>query len=187
MENEIWVDIPEFENIYQVSNLGRVKSSRKRKIKELLDEKFLKPKTDKYGYYIYGLCKNGKMKHFSAHRLVCISFIINDNPLKKNQINHIDGNKKNNNVTNLEWCDSKHNNREAVRIGLKGGKCYKPRINSCKINKYDKSGNLIKTYINLAEASRLTGILKTSISNCLKNRSKTSGGYIWRFLKEETL
>lgn len=184
MEKEIWKDIPDYEGIYQVSNLGRVKSlARTRKAAFgsycLVKERILKSGIDKDGYLQQSLCKNNKMKTFKVHRLVANCFINNPNSLIFNQINHIDGNKLNNKVENLEWCDITHNNREAVKIGLKGGKPYRPRVDSTPIKQCDKNGYFIKIYENLAQAVRISGISKTAISNCLNGRSKSSGGYIW--------
>lgn len=187
MENEIWEDVPEYEGFYQVSNLGRVKSlERKRKQSfgkiAIVRERFLKSKMDKDGYLIYVLSKFGGTKSYRLHKIVAKAFLTNPNPLIFNQINHIDGNKLNNCPENLEWCDCTHNNREAVRIGLKGGKPYKPRIDSTPIRQYDKEGNIIKIYENLAQATRENSITKTAICNCLNGRSKSSGGFVWEYV-----
>ena len=186
MENEIWRDAPQYEGFYMVSNFGRIKSlPRTRKCgygkTASVKERVLKYKIDKYGYAIYGLSKNGKSKSHTIHRLVALAFIFNPYPILLNQINHKDGNKLNNCLENLEWCDCTYNNREAVRIGLKGGKPYNPRIDSTPIRQYDKEGNLVKRYENLAQASRESQILKTAIGNCLSGRSKSSGGFVWEY------
>jgi len=188
MENEIWKDVPDYEGLYQVSNLGRVKSlERTRKGNGgsicKVKEKLLSLKIDKYGYVCYTLCKDGRLFYFTAHRLVALAFIDNPNPYSFNQINHIDGNKRNNTSQNLEWCDAKHNQNEAVRLGLRGGKPYKPRVDSSKIDQIDLIGNLIKRYDNLAQAERENGISKTAICNCLNRRSKTSSGFFWKYAK----
>jgi hypothetical protein len=188
MEQEIWKDIPNYEGMYQVSNLGRVKSlPRKRKGNGdstcMVSERILKGKIDKYGYLVFALSKNAKMHHFTSHKLVCIAFSPNPNPEVFNQINHKDGNKLNNRIDNLEWCDAKHNNQEALRIGLRGGKPYNPRTDSSPINQYGLNGDFIKRYDNLAQASRETGIKNTAIGNCLGGRSKSSGGFRWSFAK----
>ena len=183
---EEWKDVPRYEGIYQVSNFGRVKSLERYRVGNmgsptLVKEKILKPKVDRYGYFVSTLSKDGKMNCFTIHRLVAMTFVPNKNVDLFTQVNHIDGNKKNNICSNLEWCDGKHNMQEAIRLGLRGGKPYNPRIDSIPINQFDNNGILIKNYVNLAEASRETGILKSSLSNCLNGRSKSSGGFIWEY------
>ena len=184
MENERWHDIWGYEGSYQISDYGRVKSlARTRKGAKnhicKVREKILKPKTDKDGYVQISLCKNNKLKTFRVHRLVALIYKPNVFPMFSDQINHIDGNKLNNKPENLEWCDSSHNQREAIKLGLKGGKPYNPRIDSTPIRQFDKKGNFIKRYENLAEACRVNHLSKTAICNCLNKRSKSSGGYIW--------
>lgn len=109
---EIWRDVPGYEDKYEVSNIGRVKScSRTRKGKEdsiaTVKERILKQKTDKDGYKEVGLCRDGKLKYFRVHRLVATAFI--PNPLNLPLINHKDENPANNTVENLEWCDFTYN------------------------------------------------------------------------------
>lgn len=114
---EIWKDIEEYKGIYEVSNLGNVRRIeyfdkkhykwRKRTIKGRLNSK---------GYLQVSLSKNGKVKNEYIHRLVAHAFI--QNPNKLPQINHIDGNKQNNNADNLEWYTCKDNIKHAVDNGL---------------------------------------------------------------------
>lgn len=96
---EIWKDILDYEDLYQVSNLGQIQSK--------LNLKVLKPAIDRYGYTKVGLTKNGKTKSFKVHRLVAIAFL--PNPDNKEQVNHKDHNKLNNNVENLEWVSHREN------------------------------------------------------------------------------
>jgi hypothetical protein len=182
---EQWRDIPKYEGYYQVSNLGRIKSLCRYRMGNggsptIVKERILKPKTDRYGYLVCGLSKDGILIHATIHKLVANCFVINSDPYTNIQINHIDGNKLNNTPENLEWCDSKHNQSEALRLGLRGGNPYRARVDSRPINQYYRA-NLIKTFENLASASRETGILKSAINNCLAGRSKTSGGFKWEY------
>lgn len=114
MENELWKVIPEFEN-YEISNFGRIKSllkwdiSKKKYIKR---ESILTPVDNGSGYLIIGLRKNCKRKNFYIHRLVADAFI--ENPKKLKYVNHIDYNKSNNNVSNLEWCTQKENVQHSI-------------------------------------------------------------------------
>lgn len=100
---EIWRDVNGYEGLYQVSNYGRVKSLAKNGRKELI----LKLSKTIWGYLDIQLYKNGRNHHERIHRLVAKAFIPNPNNLP--QVNHIDLNRQNNRVDNLEWCDVQHN------------------------------------------------------------------------------
>lgn len=107
---EIWKDIKGYEGLYQVSNLGRVKSLKVSKIKS---ERIRKSYQQSSGYISIVLCKNGKAVNHKVHRLVASAFI--DNPNNLPEINHKDENKANNKVDNLEWCDSSYNKNYGTR------------------------------------------------------------------------
>lgn len=109
---EIWKPIKDYEN-YEVSNLGKVKSLNYNRTGE---EKILKPRKDKDGYLYVGLYKSGKRKFFKIHRLVATAYIFN--PDDKPQINHIDCNRQNNCVENLEWCSLAYNTKHAYEHDL---------------------------------------------------------------------
>tara|TARA_R110000796_G_scaffold171070_3_gene288036 strand:+ start:63 stop:584 length:522 start_codon:yes stop_codon:yes gene_type:complete len=121
---EIWKDIKDYEGIYQVSNLGNVKSLgrvvlRKNDTKIKLKEKILKPGKSKSGYLIISLYKNKRGKSHIVHRLIINTFI----PcLDKKEVNHIDGDKSNNKLDNLEWCDRSYNIKHAYDNNLKSNK-----------------------------------------------------------------
>ena len=179
MQDEVWKDIPGYEGLYQVSNLGKVKSLNKYHHKR---EQILKSRITKYGYYETALCKNGKMKFIGTHRLVALAFI--PNLLNKEQINHKDGNKLNNFVDNLEWCTSLENIHHAIRTGLE--KVYgHENYNAKEVRQLDLDGNFIKKYKCLKYAQQETGIKYTDISLVCHGKRKTAGGYKWEFVVKE--
>lgn len=104
MEVEIWKDIKGFEGIYQISNLGRFRNRGEVK----------KPWTAAHGYLAFTLRKDGQKKNYKVHRLVAEAFIPNIENFP--EINHIDGDKTNNRVENLEWCTHRYNMRHSYEI-----------------------------------------------------------------------
>ncbi|MDA9072651.1 NUMOD4 domain-containing protein [bacterium] len=123
---EVWKDIKDFEGYYQISNLGRVKSVSRivegvrlgKPWFKTVQERTLKQKVNKYGYFVVGLSIGNKTKTFTVHRLVAQSFC--EKPENYEVVNHIDGNKENNKYDNLEWCTPKMNSDHAHSIGLVG-------------------------------------------------------------------
>ena len=112
---EIWKDVEEYEGLYQVSNLGNVKSLNYKKSGK---SKLLKPSTDKQGYKHVFLCMNGCQKQYSIHRLVAKAFC--EGYFEGAVVNHKDENKQNNIWTNLEWCTHQYNIQYSVnrKLGL---------------------------------------------------------------------
>lgn len=110
---EIWKDIPNYEGLYQVSNLGEVKSLNYNHQKK---SKLLKQKEQKTGYKNVTLCKKGRKKIFLVHRLVAKCFL--DNYDDKLQVNHIDGNKKNNKLSNIEMVTASENQKHSYKNNL---------------------------------------------------------------------
>lgn len=114
---EIWKDIKGYENLYQVSTLGNVRSFKNYNGKGLVQVPHnLKPQYGRHDYYTVHLTKNKNYKNALIHRLVAETFI--ENPNKLPQVNHIDGNKYNNSVDNLEWCNCSYNIKHAYNLGL---------------------------------------------------------------------
>lgn len=125
---EFWRHIKDYEGLYEVSNLGRVKSlkrrvdikSRKGKVFNIaINEKILKPGFNRHYYQVH-LCKEGKYPLYEIARLVADAFI--PNPDNKPQVNHINGDKLDNRVENLEWCTCSENRYHAYRMGLQSAK-----------------------------------------------------------------
>lgn len=180
---EIWKDIPWYEWKYQVSNLGNVNSlKRLDSNNHLIQEKILKQSNSNW-YLIVRLCKNWKWINQRVHRLVLFSFIWNS----KKIINHIDWNKLNNNLQNLEYCTYSHNNKEAYRIWLKQwywkDKFWENNHSSKKVNQYDLQWNYIKTWGSFQEIERELKICHQNIIKCCQKKVwyKTAWWYKWEY------
>lgn len=112
---ERWKDIPGYENFYQVSDKGRIRGlDRVDSIGRNIKGKIISSSTDSYGYSVLHLYKDGKYKHFKVHRLVMIAFVGHSIL----QVNHKDGNKRNNMLSNLEYCNNRENQLHAIKLGL---------------------------------------------------------------------
>ena len=161
---EIWKDIKGYEGLYQVSNLGKVKSllgwNGKTYYKR---EKILKPYIQK-GYLRVNLFKKNKGNKYLVHRLVAETFIPNPNKLP--EVNHKDENPGNCGVSNLEWCTRLYNIQYSK---------------SCPVDQYNLNNDYIQSFSCMAEAGRKTKINHTHICQCCKGKRKTAGSYIWRY------
>ena len=176
MQNEIWKDIAGFDGVYQISNLGRVKSLDRvinieykdrigtRRIKGRLR----KPTKDKDGYLVIGLGKG----NYKIHRLVALAFIHNTNNYP--QINHKDGNKSNNTVTNLEWCSNAENQNHAFKIGLKKTKQF------AKVDLI--SDKVIRIYHSLQDVMNdIDKIDPSTLVKVCKGKRNEHCGYKWLY------
>ena len=164
MIDEDWKDIKGYEGLYQVSNLGRVmtvKSKRLRKINMTHD-----------GYCKINLSSNGESHWFRVHRLVAQAFI--PNPEHKPEVNHIDEDKTNNNVDNLEWVTRKENANHGTLYGRLS------KINGTSIICVESG----VTYDSMSQCARLMKIQQSSISQMLSGKRKSAGGYTFK-LKEK--
>jgi len=189
---EIWKNIQGYENKYQVSNLGNIKTIKewvgnKHCSKYKQCDKLLIPVKDNAGYYCVSLWKNSKSKTHRIHVEVAKSFLSNPDNLPC--VNHKDGNKQNNNVDNLEWCTFKHNSQEAVKLGLSKpnyigimkGKFGKEHNKSKKVKQIDvNTGEIINIFFGIEEASRQTGICSSNISACCNKKIRNKGKYYWQ-------
>lgn len=173
---EVWKDIQGYEGLYQVSDLGRVKSLErivKRNNQMLkINGKILTPKTQKNGYKSVYLCKNATKTKAYIHRLVAKEFLAN--PYELDVVNHRDENPANNQLKNLEWCSHKYNMNYGTQIERRKAKVSK------KVNQYDQDMNLIKTWNSTREAER-NGYNSTLISLCCKGKNGSHKGYQWRY------
>jgi len=142
-----------------------------------------KPSLSNCGYYVVDLFKNGERETLLVHRIVAKAFL--DNKEFKPTVNHKDGNKLNNKVSNLEWAtysaNHKHSYRELGRKAGMTGRYGALNAKSKRVAMCDKNNNLLKEYESIMSVERETGISNNSIVNCLKGRSETAGGYKWRY------
>lgn len=164
MDDEIWKDIPDYEGHYQISNFGRVKSFKYGK-ETIRNSKYI----GDVGYNAITLNKpNHKQKVFRIHRLVMLTF----NPegyFDKATVNHIDGNKLNNNLNNLEWISYSNNNKHAYKIGLKSNK----GENHSRVKLNDKIVHIIrmsKDYLTTKELSSIFNVSTTTIRHIITKR-----------------
>ena len=165
-KDEVWADIPDFIGSYQISNYGRLKSLKWRK------GRLLKLSPNKHGYVEKQLYKNNEYINKKVHRLVAEAFIPNPNNLP--EVNHKDGNKENNHVSNLEWCTSKENIWHRYNV----------------LHKYQSSDRRVLCvetgviYNNITSASKHNKIDHASIIKVCQGHRYTAGGYHWRYVDE---
>ena len=167
---EIWKPILQYEAFYEVSNRGRVRSLRTGGI--------MRMRIGRDGYVRVSLTKDGKQTHKLLHRLLAIAFI--PNPDNFAEVNHKNENKQDNSILNLEWCTHKYNSNFGTRLKRMAISNYEPVI------QYTKDGEEIARYKSQKEAMEKTGIQSRHISCCCKGKRKTTGGYVWRYAKNDT-
>ena len=177
---EVWKSIDGYEGLYEVSNLGRVRSLDRVVYRSYkghpnwpmkVKGRVLRSGTDRGGYSFVILQNKGKRCRL-VHRLVAEAFMSNTE--NKEEINHIDGNKKNNSVDNLEFCTPSENMRHAFNTGLR--KLVKVRAIE------PKTGKVFMVFRSVADAQEYFGNRSTSnISNALNGRSNTAYGYRWEY------
>ncbi len=172
MINEIWKTISFLDNKYEISNQGRIRNTKTKRL--------LKLSPSKRGYLVFSCQIKGKHKVVNVHKCVATEFV--PNPENKPQVNHIDGNKLNANAGNLEWVTQKENNAHARKIGLHKTDGDKPVLQI-------RDGIVLAEYKSASEASRQTGIGRTLICNVCNHRfyngrhNITAGGYVWKWKK----
>lgn len=170
MNMENWRPVRGYEGLYEISDKGRVRSLPRNGT--VLRKRILKPHLLKSGYWQVELSMDNKMHGYRVHRLVAAAFI--PNPENKLQVNHIDGDKENNCVENLEWVTRSENQLHA---------CYviKTQKMSTVLQK-DMDGNTIKKWYGVSRAARAVGIGPPDIYRCCRGARPSAGGYRWEMI-----
>ena len=182
MNKETWKVVRGYEGLYEVSDLGRIRSlgrecnskngSRQRKKERILTQEVT----------VHGYCRvrlfdaTGKAKHFPVHRLVMREFV-GDSEL---QINHKNEIKTDNRLVNLEYCTPKQNCNYGTRNQKIGG--YR---NCIPVSQLRDDGTIIKTFGSVAEAAKEAGVSRIAIKLCCDGKTKTAGGYKWAVISVE--
>lgn len=171
MNKEIWKPVVGYENLYEVSNFGRVKSLPRNSTVKYA--RILKSHTNRYGYLHVNLYKNNKRKDFLVHRLVAEAFIPNPDNLPV--VNHKDENPSNNFSTNLEWCTYEYNINYGTSQQRKSHKLSKP------VCQYTLDNELIKIWSSLTECKNKEGFNIGHIYECCRGIRKTHKGFKWSY------
>lgn len=173
---EVWKEIDGYNGRYLISNYGRIKNR---------DGWIMKQKPSKDGYVRILLFNGKKYKAEYTHILVAKAFL--PKPTSKSEVNHIDADKSNNLLWNLEWVTRSENHYHAVSLGLKPenptkGKRYEDNPCVKPVYQYDMQGNFMKKWNSRREAADFYGCQPNSISRAMNGERKSCAGFIWRHL-----
>lgn len=168
--NEIWKPVNGYEDLYEVSNYGRVRCIKNGYIK--------KTYTQKNGYVSIHLSKNDITKNYLIHRLVALAFIQNNDPTNKTEVNHKDEDKTNNCADNLEWCTRSYNMSYGGAVKRMAQKHSNPVI------QYTLEGEYVNYFNSSMEVKRCYGFDNSLIGLCCKGVYKQAYGYIWRYASD---
>ena len=175
MTEEVWRDVKGYEGLYQVSNMGRVKSlGRKDRFGRVIKERVLEPAVTHNGYLRVGLHVDGKRKMLRVHRLVCEAF--HENPDNKSEVNHVNENKTDNRACNLEWSTRAENCNHGSRNERVAKALSKP------VGQYTRDGELVKIWPSAIEVQRQAGFNHGYICETANGKRKKAYGFIWKYI-----
>ena len=188
---ELWKDIQGYEGLYQVSNMGRVRSLdhetvySRRGVPITITRKgqILSPVTRQHGYlgvmlYGKGGHKTRGFKTFSVHQLVAKAFV--DNPNNFEEVNHLDEDKTNNRADNLEWCDRKYNTNYGTTQARRSAVIRNSPKRSKRVMQIDQNGEIVKIWPSFGELGR-NGYSTGNINSCCNGTRRHAYGYTWRY------
>lgn len=176
-EKWLQITIRPFNKIYEVSNLGRVRSvdrydyMHRNKCKRFLKGQVLKPAKNKHGYLTVALSYKGEKLRRQVHRLVAMAFI--PNPEDKPEVNHKNLNKEDCAISNLEWVTTEENRQHALRAGAWNPANWRSK----KIYLIDKFNRPVKSFKSISEAARKLNLKDSNISKVCKGERSHTGGY----------
>lgn len=178
-ETEMWKDIPGYEGLYQASSLGRIRSvtrmvNGRGDIPKPLNGKILKQNSSGR----YNRIELGRGHYESVHRIIAITFV--PNPNNYPEVNHIDGNKKNNSPNNLEWCNRSQNQIHAYRTGLQ--KPYSIGTKGKPIVVLDIEGHELNRFNRIKDCANEMGLRAQSIMRVLKNKRAHYHKMVFKYL-----
>lgn len=194
----MWKPIPSYEGRYSANEKGEIRSedmpfdfiAGNKRIKYTKKGKILKQTENSHGYLCVSIHKDGKQRVVQSHILIAKTFL--PNPENKPQINHKDGNKKNNAIENLEWVTARENLLHAFKTGLNPGskpwtgKKGKNHCRSIPVIMCSLNGEEIQEFENMTFAANYLGVNSCShISQCAKGQRKSCGGYKWKYKLSE--
>lgn len=180
---EIWKDIPGYEGLYQASSMGNIRSlgmwtNSKNGSIQYRKGRVLKQGITHQGYHNVVLCKDGGKKTFQVQTLVLLTF--KEKPTGLVEVNHIDENKSNNQISNLEWCSHSYNINYGKRNAITRTKLSKPIVQCLK----DGRPFIIWPNITMIQNTSFSNS-RGNICSCLKGRRAFANGYKWRYATEE--
>lgn len=182
--NEEWKDIVGYENYYQVSNMGRIKSLERKTTFKTEKLRIMKGFIDKWGYHQVILRKDDKYIHFKIHRLVALHFI--PNPNNKETVNHKKGNKLDNRSSELEWNTHSEQHKHAFeKLGRVHGMKGKISSQIKGVQQLDKEGNILFTFTSIHEAAKEVNGNYQNISAVCNGRLKTHKNFKWKFIEND--
>jgi hypothetical protein len=167
---ELFLTIKDFPD-YEINKVGIIRNKQKKKNLQpfLVND-----------YFKINLWNNNKSKSVYLHRILAITFI--PNPLNLPEVNHIDGNKHNNQINNLEWCTRKENIQHSYNNNLQIPLRSNTNPKSKSVLQFTLKNNFIKKWNSVMDIERELGIKSGAISNCCLGKSKTSGNFIWKYV-----
>lgn len=168
---EQWKPIANYHN-YEISNFGSVRNIKTKRL--------IKKSIHYLGYVRYALFNNSKRTYVYAHRLVANHFLENASNLK--EVNHVDGNKQNNNIENLEWTSKQQNTDHAINNGLKSKIIQKSK----QVKQYSLNGDLIQVFESSRSAAKILQISQSGISAACNEKIHTYKNFIWKYTTDET-